>query len=124
MGRHSCSYSRTGHTLLFFIMVHKVASKDDFDGQMKQAGGKLVVVDFFAVWCGPCKMIAPKLEAMDAEMADVVFLKVDVDECEELAMEYQISCMPTFLFFKNGEKVATFSGANEAKIKETIEGNR
>ncbi|CAL4092940.1 unnamed protein product, partial [Meganyctiphanes norvegica] len=105
-------------------MVHKVTGKDDFADQMKSAGGKLVVVDFFADWCEPCKMIAPKLEAMDSEMSDVVFLKVDVDECEELAMEHQISCMPTFLFFKNGEKVATFSGANEQKIKETIEANR
>jgi len=105
-------------------MVHKVSGKDDFDEQLKAAGGKLVVVDFFAVWCGPCKQIAPKLEAMDSEMADVVFLKVDVDECEELAMQYQISCMPTFLFFKGGEKIADFSGANEAKIKETIDAHK
>merc|ERR1712025_214867 len=102
------------------IMVHKCADKADFDEQMKQAGGKLVVVDFFAVWCGPCKMIAPKLEAMDAEMDDVVFLKVDVDECDELAKEHEISAMPTFIFFKNGEKVERFSGANEEKIRTTI----
>merc|ERR1712126_228346 len=102
------------------IMVHKVADKADFDEQMKAAGGKLVVVDFFAVWCGPCKMIAPKLEAMDSEMEDVVFLKVDVDENDDLAREHEISAMPTFIFFKNGEKVERFSGANEAKIKETI----
>ena len=102
-------------------MVHKVASKEEFDDQMAQAGGKLVVVDFFATWCGPCVRIAPKLEAMDAEMVDVVFLKVDVDECEELSTEHQISSMPTFIYFKNGEQVARFSGASEAKIKETIE---
>merc|ERR1711915_661185 len=101
-------------------MVHKVSGKDDFDEQMKAAGGKLVVVDFFAVCCGPCKMIAPKLESMDAEMDDVVFLKVDVDECDDLAREHEISAMPTFIFFKNGEKVERFSGANEAKIKDTI----
>merc|ERR1712243_312730 len=105
-------------------MVHKVADKADVDKHIYAAGGKLVVVDFFAVWCGPCKQIAPKLEAMDSEMADVVFLKVDVDECEELAMEHQISCMPTFIFFKGGQKVATFSGAKEAKIKETIDANK
>lgn len=53
-------------------------------------------------------------------MSEVVFLKVDVDECEEVAAEYQISCMPTFLFMKSGQKLDSFSGANEEKVKEFI----
>merc|ERR1712180_297579 len=117
---HTCSNLLVPHSATTDTMVHKVADKADFDEKMKAAGGKLVVVDFFATWCGPCKMIAPKLEAMDAEMDDVVFLKVDVDECDDLAKEHEISAMPTFIFFKNGEKVVRFSGANEAKIKDTI----
>ena len=67
--------------------------------------GKLVVIDFFATWCGPCKMISPKIEAMAGEMSNVVFLKVDVDEAEDVAQEYNISAMPTFVFLKNGQKV-------------------
>ena len=67
--------------------------------------GKLVVIDFFATWCGPCKMISPKIEAMAGEMSNVVFLKVDVDEAEDVAQEYNISAMPTFIFLKNGQKV-------------------
>ena len=67
--------------------------------------GKLIVIDFFATWCGPCKMIAPKLEQMDKDMDNVVFLKVDVDEAEDVAQEYNISAMPTFVFLKNGQKV-------------------
>ena len=67
--------------------------------------GKLVVIDFFATWCGPCKMISPKIEAMAGEMSNVVFLKVDVDEAEDVAEEYNISAMPTFIFLKNGQKV-------------------
>ncbi|XP_045625208.1 thioredoxin-2 [Procambarus clarkii] len=102
-------------------MVYKVNDKDDFDKQLSEAGGKLVIVDFYATWCGPCKMIAPKLEAMSQEMDDVVFLKVDVDECEDVAMEHQVSCMPTFVFFKEGKKVESFSGANEEKIRDAIE---
>ena len=58
--------------------------------QLEAAGGKLVVVDFHATWCGPCKMIAPHLEEMDKTMDDVVFLKVDVDECEDIAEEYKV----------------------------------
>ena len=53
-------------------------------------------------------MIAPKIEQMSNEMSNVVFLKVDVDEAEDVAQEYNISAMPTFLFIKNGQKVKTF----------------
>ncbi|KAK4297141.1 hypothetical protein Pmani_030414 [Petrolisthes manimaculis] len=102
-------------------MVHQCTSKDDFTAKLTEAGGKLVIVDFYATWCGPCKIIAPKLEAMSKVKTNVVFLKVDVDENEEVAQEYQITCMPTFLFFKNGKKVDSFSGASEDKIKEYIE---
>merc|ERR1711955_78448 len=65
-------------------MVHAVKDMDDFNNQLTAAGGKLVVVDFFATWCGPCKMVAPHLEEMSKTMDDVVFLKVDVDDCETL----------------------------------------
>jgi len=106
-------------------LVHSVEDKDDFTTQLKEAGGKLVVVDFYATWCGPCKMIAPKLEEMAQQMmADVVFLKVDVDDCEEVATDYSISCMPTFILIKNSEKIGEFSGANAEKLKEMIEANK
>uniref|UniRef100_W6MEU4 Thioredoxin-like-1 protein n=1 Tax=Coenobita clypeatus TaxID=474045 RepID=W6MEU4_9EUCA len=68
-----------------------------------------------------CKVIAPKLEAMSQQKTHVVFLKVDVDDSEDVAQEYKITCMPTFVFFKDGKKVDSFSGANEEKIKEFIE---
>ena len=60
---------------------------------------------FVNLRCGPCKVIAPQIEAMSKEMADVVFLKVDVDENEDAAQEYNISAMPTFIFIKNQAKV-------------------
>ena len=77
----------------------------DLETQLKEAGDKLVVIDFFATWCGPCKMISPVLEEMEAQMSNVKFLKVDVDEAEDVAVHYQISAMPTFIFIKNGQKV-------------------
>merc|ERR1711981_605769 len=92
----------------------------DLQSQLAAAGGKLVVIDFFATWCGPCKMIAPKIEAMSGEMADVVFLKVDVDENEDAAQEYNISAMPTFIFVKKEAKVADMMGANADKLKSMI----
>ena len=86
-------------------MAHQCSDLNDLNAQLEAAGGKLVVIDFFATWCGPCKMIAPKIVEMDAEMNNVVFLKVDVDEAEDAAQEYNIQAMPTFLFIKNKQKV-------------------
>jgi len=102
-------------------MAIHIKDKADFDSQLTLAGDKVVIVDFFATWCGPCKMIAPKLEELAVEQsASLVVLKVDVDECQELAEEYSISSMPTFIFIKNGKKVDEFSGANLEKLKSTF----
>jgi len=83
---------------------------------------KLVVVDFHAEWCGPCKMIAPKLKAMAKEFeGEIKVLKVDVDEADDVAMKEKISCMPTFMFYKGGNKVAEFSGADPKALRSKIE---
>ncbi|XP_068988145.1 thioredoxin-2 [Bombus flavifrons] len=102
-------------------MVVQVMNAADLKSQLEKAGDNLVVVDFFATWCGPCKMIAPKLEELSKEMENVIFLKVDVDECEDIASEYEISSMPTFVFIKNSKVLETFSGANYDKLKSTIQ---
>ena len=80
-----------------------------------------MVIDFYATWCGPCKAIAPVIERMSQEMKDqVVFLKVDVDETDDIAGDYKIEAMPTFVFIKNKETREKFSGASEAKLREYI----
>ena len=102
-------------------MVTKISSASHFKDQLKEAGDALVVVDFFATWCGPCKAIAPLLEEMaKGEHSMVKFLKVDVDECEEVAMDNEISAMPTFKFFKGGNVVDKLVGANPDKLKDII----
>ena len=65
-------------------------------------------------------MIAPHLEEMSKTMNDVVFLKVDVDDCEDVAAEYKITAMPTFIYIKNKSKVADLTGANVEKLKELV----
>lgn len=94
----------------------------DFDEQLTKAGNLLVVVDFYATWCGPCKVIAPKLEEFaNTYQGKLVVLKVDVDENEELTTRFSIQSMPTFLFLKNGEVVDSFAGANETKLQKFID---
>lgn len=101
-------------------MVHKVTNSADLKAKLAEAGSNLVVIDFFATWCGPCKSISPRVEELAKEHPDVVFLKVDVDECEDIATEYDVQSMPTFVFIINNAKVDGFSGANYDKLRDTV----
>lgn len=71
-----------------------------------------VVVDFWAEWCGPCRMVAPSIDALADEMdGKVKFGKVNVDECPQTAGEYGVMSIPTFIVFKGGAVAGQFSGA-------------
>ena len=76
-----------------------------------------VLVDFFATWCGPCRMIAPILEEIAAEHPEYKIVKIDVDEEPDLATRFGVMSIPTLLVFKNGELVSTTVGAQpKAKL--------
>jgi len=72
----------------------------------------LVVVDFFATWCMPCRMLKPIMERVETSMKDVNFYSVDIDESEEVSKRYRIFSVPTLVAFKNGEKVDSMVGLN------------
>ncbi|WP_017446458.1 thioredoxin [Gayadomonas joobiniege] len=85
-------------------------SQQNFADEVKSHPGK-VLVDFYADWCGPCKMVAPVLEQLAAQDDSIKIVKVDADDAPELMQEYGIRGIPTLLLFNNGEKVATKVGA-------------
>lgn len=81
-----------------------------FDEKALEVGG-LVVVDFWATWCGPCKRMLPELDAAAAELGDkATFLKVNVDESPEVAMRYGVQGIPNLTFLKDGEVVDVVIG--------------
>lgn len=82
-------------------MIKHISSIEQFEEEIK---GSLVLVDFYATWCGPCSMLAPIIEELDKEM-DIKILKVDVDELGDLASKYRIMSIPTLYLFKEGKLV-------------------
>ena len=96
------------------------ANETSFKEHVLDAKGT-VLVDFWASWCGPCRMLAPVLEEVAAERPDVKVCKVNVDEEQELAISYGVSSIPTLLVFKNGQLVNKSIGAiPKAKILEML----
>ena len=85
----------------------KIINSNEFNNTVESG---VVVVDFFATWCGPCKMLAPVFEELSGEMEKVNFFKVDVDQALDIARKYAITTVPTMIIFKDGEVVDKMIG--------------
>lgn len=80
-------------------MIKHIKTTEEFYREIKT--GK-VIIDFFATWCGPCRMLAPIIDELSEELPEVTFLKIDVDELGQLASTYNVYSVPTILFLKDG----------------------
>ncbi|KAF2090500.1 DUF1000-domain-containing protein [Saccharata proteae CBS 121410] len=98
-----------------------IESPSQFDSLLKSS--KIVVVDFYADWCGPCKAITPLYEQLSSQLSrpDIItFTKVNTDTQQQVAQSYNITAMPTFMIFKSGREVSRIRGANSAQLSEAV----
>lgn len=102
----------------------EILTTETFKEKVTEAKGT-VLVDFFATWCGPCKMIAPAVEQLAEEYAGkAAVYKLDVDETQDIAMQYGIMSIPTLVFFKDGQEAERIRGAlSAAELREALERN-
>jgi thioredoxin 1 len=100
-------------------MVKEIPSDAHFASTLKSS--PIVVVDFFATWCGPCKVLAPKLDVCAAKYKSVGFWKADADVCTKASSSYNISSLPTMILFKHGQEVGRVIGANIVKLEELLQ---
>ena len=98
----------------------EIINSDNFEEKVTNTNG-IVLVDFFATWCGPCQILGPILEKIGDSRADFDIAKVDVDKAQKLAIKYGIEVVPTMLIFKDGKVMKTLEGVrNENEIIDEV----
>lgn len=101
-------------------MALEHVTKNNFDEMVTNKAG-IVLIDFYADWCGPCKMLAPAVEALAAEKTDIAVYKVNVDEENELAVKFKVMSIPTLIVFKDGVQVNTHMGlCSKSELEEMV----
>ncbi len=99
------------------MIIHDI-NEEKFEDTLKEG---IILVDFFATWCGPCKMLAPELENLSKDMKDLKIYKIDIDKYKSIAMRYRIMSVPTLLLYKDGKMVGNNMGyMPSSSLKEWI----
>ena len=97
-----------------------VVNSENFENDVRK-NEKVVLVDFYATWCGPCKMLSPVLDQVSSEVEDVVIGKLDIDESLDIAKEFNVMSVPTMIIFKDGVEVDRLVGLRQkSQIIEAI----
>ncbi len=97
-------------------------TKEEWRSKLQEAidTKRLVVVDFTATWCGPCRVIGPVFVELSKKFPQIFFLKVDVDQLRDVAQEWDVEAMPTFIFIKDGKAVDKVVGAKKGDLEKKV----
>nr|pir protein S2 - Phalaris coerulescens [Phalaris coerulescens] len=103
--------------------VHVITTKEDWDQKIAEANkdGKIVVANFSASWCGPCRVIAPVYAEMSKTYPQLMFLTIDVDDLVDFSSTWDIRATPTFFFLKNGQQIDKLVGANKPELEKKVQ---
>ncbi|KAL5106324.1 Thioredoxin H-type 2 [Taenia crassiceps] len=101
-------------------LIMEINDEDDMESLKKMSHECLVIVDFFATWCGPCKSVKVAYEKLAEQETSVKFAKLDIDIYEDAPSDYSIVAMPTFMAFKNGEMVDSVIGPHIEQVKQMV----
>ncbi|XP_020218053.1 thioredoxin H2 [Cajanus cajan] len=123
MGANFSTYVEKSSPSSLILTFNSTAKwKAHFDASKET--NKLMVIDFTATWCGPCKYMDPIIKEFAAKYTDVEFIKIDVDELMEVAQAFQVQAMPTFILIKKGKVVEKVMGAKKEELQKLIEKRR
>ncbi|THU47525.1 hypothetical protein C4D60_Mb09t16440 [Musa balbisiana] len=102
--------------------VHVITSKSDWEQKIAEANkdGKIVVANFSATWCGPCRTVAPVYRELSEKYPSLIFLTIDVDNLMDFCLSWDISATPTFFFLKDGQQLDKLIGANRPELEHKI----
>ena len=95
--------------------MKNIASAAEFEEVVKN--NKLVLVDFYATWCGPCKLVVPLLQQLACDNPHIFFARIDIDEVSQIAEKYHVKSLPTIVVIKNGQEVKRASGVSLRQIE-------
>ncbi|XP_066385901.1 thioredoxin H2-2-like [Miscanthus floridulus] len=101
------------------VAAHSKATYDE-QWAAHKSSGKLMVIDFSASWCGPCRFIEPAFKELASRFTDAIFVKIDVDELAEVARTWKVEAMPTFVLVKDGKEVSRVIGAKKDELERKI----
>ncbi|KAJ9563747.1 hypothetical protein OSB04_008907 [Centaurea solstitialis] len=121
MGVNTSSLQRTNER-----EVNSVHTLEQWRARLdsSKTSNKLMVIDFTAAWCGPCKFIEPAIQDLANEFPNVEFIKIDVDELPDVAKDFNVQAMPTFVLLKKGKDIDRVVGAKKDELHRMIEKHR
>ena len=114
------------HNITELEELVSLISKTEINESSQQEGrnsGNILVIDFFAEWCGPCKRLTPYLQKLDEEHDNCIVCKVDVDQAQDISERFKVTCMPTLIIIKNKQVLKRIEGFNPEELYTIVRDN-